>query len=130
MKKDFDFNEIGKRTPYRTPEGFFENVQAKIMKRADEEKKRRRLLNIRIGVSVALAVAAMMCGVVFFSNVPKELPECGMDTGWVALGDMGTDAMDMYVRSLTDEELAEWVEFSENDIYYELLTENLNGNEN
>ena len=130
MKKDFDFNEIGKRTPYRTPEGFFENVQAKILKRADEEKKRRRLLNIRIGVSVALAVAAMMCGVVFFSNVPKELPECGMDTGWVALGDMGTDVMDMYVRSLTDEELAEWVEFSENDIYYELLTENLNGNEN
>ena len=130
MKKDFDFNEIGKRTPYRTPEGFFENVQAKIMNRADEEKKRRRLLNIRIGVSVALAVAAMMCGVVFFSNVPKELPEHGRDTGWVALGDMGTDAMDMYVRSLTDEELEEWVEFSENDIYYELLTENLNGNEN
>ena len=130
MKKDFDFNDIGKRTPYRTPEGFFENVQAKILKRADEEKKRRRLLNIRIGVSVALAVAAMMCGVVFFSNVPKELPERGMDTGWVALGDMGTDAMDMYVRSLTDEELAEWVEFSENDIYYELLTENLNEDEN
>ena len=130
MKKDFDFNEIGKRTPYRTPEGFFENVQAKIMKRADEEKKRRRLLNIRIGVSVALAVAAMMCGVVFFSNVPKELPEHGRDIGWVALGDMGTDAMDMYVRSLTDEELEEWVEFSEIDIYYELLTENLNGNEN
>ena len=48
MTKDFDFDEIGKRTPYRTPEGFFENVQANILKRADEEKKRRRLLNIRI----------------------------------------------------------------------------------
>ena len=24
MKKDFDFDDIGKRTPYRTPEGFFE----------------------------------------------------------------------------------------------------------
>ena len=130
MKKDFDFNEIGKRTPYRTPEGFFENVQAKMLKRADEEKKRRRLMNIRLGVSVALAVAAMMCGVVFFSNVPKELPDYGLDAGWVALGDMGTDAMDMYVRSLSDEELEEWVEFSENDIYYELLTANLNEDEN
>ena len=118
MTKDFDFDEIGKRTPYRTPEGFFENVQANILKRADEEKKRRRLLNIRIGVSVALAVAAMLCGIVFFTNVPKDLPEHGMD------------AMDVYVRNLTDEELKEWVEFSENDIYYELLTANLNEYEN
>ncbi len=22
MKKDFDFDDIGKRTPYRTPDGF------------------------------------------------------------------------------------------------------------
>ena len=31
MKKDFDFDDIGKRTPYRTPEGFFEDVQRKVM---------------------------------------------------------------------------------------------------
>ena len=130
MSKDFDFNEIGKRMPYRVPDTFFENVQANVLKRAGEEKKRLRIRRGWWGGSIALAVAAMMCGVVFFSNVPKELPERGMDTGWVALGDMGTDAMDMYVRSLTDEELEEWVEFSENDIYYELLTENLNEDEN
>ena len=23
MKKDFDFDDIGKRTPYTTPDGFF-----------------------------------------------------------------------------------------------------------
>ena len=130
MKKDFDFDEIGKRTPYRTPEGFFENVQTKIMKRAGEEKKRRRILNIRMGISVALAVAAMICGFVFFSKAPKELPEHGMDAVWVAFGEMGSDAMDVYVRNLTDEELKEWVEFSENDIYYELLIANLNEDEN
>ena len=130
MKKDFDFDEIGKRTPYRTPEGFFENVQTKIMKRAGEEKKRRRILNIRMGISVALAVAAMICGVVFFSKAPKELPEHGMDAVWVAFGEMGSDAMDVYVRNLTDEELKGWVEFSENDIYYELLIANLNEDEN
>ena len=130
MKKDFDFNEIGKRTPYRTPEGFFENVQANILKRADEEKKRRRLLNFRLGISVALAVAAMICGVVFFSNVPKDMPERGLDAGWVAFGEQGNDAMDVYVRDLSDEELEEWVKFSENDIYYELLIANLNEDEN
>lgn len=34
MKKDFDFDDIGKRTPYRTPDGFFEDVQRKVMERA------------------------------------------------------------------------------------------------
>ena len=29
MDKEFDFNEIGKRMPYRVPETFFEDVQAK-----------------------------------------------------------------------------------------------------
>ena len=29
MKKDFDFDDIGKRTPYSTPDGFFEDVQRK-----------------------------------------------------------------------------------------------------
>ena len=29
MKKDFDFDDIGNLTPYRTPEGFFEEVQRK-----------------------------------------------------------------------------------------------------
>ena len=28
MNKEFDFKEIGKRTPFRTPEGFFERMQA------------------------------------------------------------------------------------------------------
>jgi len=38
--------------------------------------------------------------------------------------------MDVYLQGLSDEELEEWVEFSENDIYYELTTtENLNEDE-
>ena len=33
MEKEFDFNSIGKRTPFRTPDGFFERMQAETMKR-------------------------------------------------------------------------------------------------
>ena len=128
MKKDFDFDEIGKRTPYRTPEGFFENVQANILKRADEEKKRRRLSNIRIGVSVALAVAAMLCGAVFFIGLPKGATQEELPLESVAQNT--TDAVELYLNDLTDDELQEWIEFSENDIYYELTTENVNEDEN
>ena len=41
MKKDFDFDDIGKRTPYRTPDGFFEDVQRKVMERAGDRKSTR-----------------------------------------------------------------------------------------
>ena len=127
MNKDFDFKEIGKRTPYRTPEGFFENAKANILKRADEERRMRRHSRIRIGISVALAIAAMVCGIVFFPEAPQEIPERMHSNEWVAHN--ATDVVDLYVRDLTDEELQEWIEFSENDIYYELTTENLNENE-
>lgn len=43
MDKDFDFDNIGKRTPYRTPDNFFEETQRKILERTvDEQRKKRR----------------------------------------------------------------------------------------
>ena len=47
MDKDFDFDNIGKRTPYRTPDNFFEETQRKILERTvDEQRKKRRLKRI------------------------------------------------------------------------------------
>ena len=33
--------------------------------------------------------------------------------------------MELYLQQMSDEELAAWIEFSENDIYYELMNENV-----
>ena len=41
MNKDFDFNEVGKRMPFRTPEGFFEKMQAETIVRINAEKRRK-----------------------------------------------------------------------------------------
>ena len=131
MAKDFDFNEIGKRMPYQVPETFFENVQVNILKRVDEEKKNRRSLHLQWGGLGALAVAAMISGIIFFSAPQIDLP--APDTSqaeWVTQLDENFDAVDLYAQGLTDEELEEWIEFSENDIYYELTTETLNEDEN
>jgi hypothetical protein len=49
---------------------------------------------------------------------------------WRAQLSPGEDAMDFYIQHLTDEELEHWMEFSENDIFYELTTQNLNEDEN
>lgn len=130
MSKDFDFNEIGKRMPYRVPDAFFENMQANLLKRADEEKKRRRVFRMRWGGTIALALAAMICGMVFLTSKPDTQVESLPVEEWMAQSTNDQDVVDLYIQGLTDEELEEWVEFSENDIYYELTTENLNEDEN
>lgn len=125
MEKEFDFNSIGKRTPFRTPEGFFERMQAETMKRVAEEKRKKKLYRLKWGVSVALAIAAMVCGFVFFPSAPTEVVYPANTSEWMAQMTDDTDEMDLYLQDLSDEELEEWVEFSENDIFYELTTENL-----
>ena len=72
MEKEFDFNSIGKRTPFRTPDGFFERMQAETMKRVAEEKRQKKLYRLKWGVSVALAIAAMVCGFVFFRTTGRN----------------------------------------------------------
>ena len=129
MEKDFDFGAIGKRTPFRTPEGFFERMQAETMRRVEEEKRRKKLYRLKWGVSMALAIAAMVCGFIFFPATPTDVVEPSYENEWLAQLSDGTDAMDLYLQHLSDEELEEWMEFSENDIFYELTTQNLNENE-
>ena len=129
MNKNFDFNEIGKRTPFRTPEGFFEKMQAETLKRVAEEKQKPKLYRLKWGVSLALATAAMLCGFLFLPSTQSPDTYQPSSTNWVAQT-YGSDEMDLYVQELTDEELEEWIEFSENDIFYEVTTTNLDEDEN
>ena len=130
MNKEFDFNEVGKRMPFRTPEGFFERMQAETLKRVAEEKRKKKLYRLKVGVSVALAMAAMIFGFLFLPVSLSEKTEQATTVDWMAQLSPGEDAMDLYIQNLTDEELEDWMEFSENDIFYELTTQNLNEDEN
>lgn len=128
MNKEFDFEQVGKRMPYRTPEGFFENVRTNVLKRAGELEKRRRVYRLKWGISVTLAAAAMICGFLFLPTSLKEGTERTDYTAeWLAEG--SSDAMDVYISQLSDEELQDWVDFSENDIFYELTNETENYDE-
>ena len=129
MNKEFDFNEVGKRMPFRTPEGFFERMQAETLRRVAEEKRKKKLYRLKVGVSVALAMAAMICGFLFLPVSQPEKTEQATTVDWMAQLSPGEDAMDLYIQNLTDEELEDWMEFSENDIFYELTTQNLNEDE-
>ena len=41
MNKEFDFDDIGKKTPYRTPDNFFEDMQQKVMERTCGGQRRK-----------------------------------------------------------------------------------------
>ncbi len=40
MNRDFDFDDIGKRMPYKTPESFFEDNRRRILKHTCGEERR------------------------------------------------------------------------------------------
>ena len=102
MEKEFDFNSIGKRTPFRTPEGFFERMQAETLSRVAEEKRKKKLYRLKWGVSVALAAAAMVCGIIFFPSTKPEAVEPHYQTEWVAQLTDDMDVMDAYLQLRCD----------------------------
>ena len=100
MKKDFDFDDIGKRTPYTTPDGFFEDVQRKVMERTGVKQQRKSHMKLIISTVVAIA----------------EVKSSSSNTLAVDRSN-GTDPVDTWIKELSDEELEELVSFSENDIF-------------
>lgn len=118
MEKDFDFKNIGKQMPYRTPDGFFEKMQKQVSESIQVEKHNKQH-RMRLIVSAALTAAAIMLGVIFFptrQTVTEQLPANSLIVS-TDLDYSYSDAMDRYIESMSDEELAEWIELSENDIF-------------
>ena len=107
MKKDFDFDDIGKRTPYRTPEGFFEDVQRKVMERAGLKQQRKSHTKL-------ITIAAVWVGFLFVPSL-RQADEVTTSSSKVLAN--GTEPVDKWIKELSDEELEELVSFSENDIF-------------
>ena len=117
MDKDFDFDNIGKRTPYRTPDNFFEEAQHKILERTvGEQRKKRRLKRI---IPTVIAVAAVLAGILFTPSLRYMNTDTPSASNILAVdkNNVTTDPVDKWIKELSDEELEELVSFSENDIF-------------
>lgn len=53
MNKEFDFDDIGKKTPYRTPDNFFEDMQQKVMERTCGGQRWKHRLQIMFSTAIA-----------------------------------------------------------------------------
>ena len=112
MKKDFDFDDIGQRTPYRTPDGFFEDVQRKVMERAGVKQQRKS--HMKLIISTVITMAAVLIGFLFVPSL-RQADEVKTSSSKVLAN--GTESVDKWIKELSDEELEELVSFSENDIF-------------
>ena len=108
MKKDFDFDDIGKRTPYRTPDGFFEDVQRKVMERAGVKQQRKS--HMKLIISTVITMAAVLIGFLFVPSL-RQADEVKTSSSKVLAN--GTESVDKWIKELSDEELEELVSFSE-----------------
>ena len=85
MKKKFDFEKIGKRMPYKTPDGFFDemeeniwnevkgNLQGKAEQIALKPKRRNSRLRILVGVlSIAASIALVLILYPRHSQTPQQ----------------------------------------------------------
>lgn len=115
MKEDFDFEDIGKQTPYRTPERFFEEVQRKVMERTEAEKRKSHRRTLILAVA---AMAAVVAGLLFIPSFVQDDEAVVKSSADVLAADRNiTIDMDTWIKELSDEELEELVSFSENDIF-------------
>ena len=116
MKKEFDFDDIGKRTPYTTPDGFFEDMQRKVMERTGMKQQRKS--HMKLVISTAVAIAAMLTGLLFVPSFYQTDDVKPSSSNVLAVErSKGTDTEDKWIKELSDEELEELVSFSENDIF-------------
>ncbi|MEY8479130.1 hypothetical protein [Bacteroides acidifaciens] len=116
MKKEFDFDDIGKRTPYRTPDGFFEDMQRKVMERAGVKQQRKSPM--KLVISTVVAIAAMLTGLLFVPSFYRADDVKPSSSNVLAVErNNATDQVDKWIKELSDEELEELVSFSENDIF-------------
>lgn len=111
MKKDFDFDDIGKRMPYYTPDGFFEEVQRKVMERAGVKQQRKS--HLKLIISTVIAMAALLAGFIFIPSLWQT--DEGKPSSSILAN--GSEPVDKWIKELSDEELEELVNFSENDIF-------------
>ena len=69
MEKEFDFNRIGKRMPYKTPEGFLDDMESNVWREVQNElpdTRKRKTLRLRV-FACTMAVAASIALLLVFN---------------------------------------------------------------
>lgn len=74
MNLDSEFREIGKRMPYKVPDGFFENITEKTLEEARRrEKTRKKYIVIWRSMAAAASLTALIVAGYLLFNLPPQM---------------------------------------------------------
>lgn len=94
MERNFDFDKIGKRMPYATPDAFFDSLETDILKRSKTKSHKSVIITLS-----SLAAAACIASVVLLSDI-FDKPQVGIenvDTAFASLSEQDQDfLLDVY----------------------------------
>ena len=76
MNSEFDFDKIGKQTPYKVPAGFFDEITTRTLEKAKERERKSKTRRIYAAVSVAASLLIVVSFAILM-NVQqlKQQPE-------------------------------------------------------
>ena len=75
MEKEFDFKQVGKRMPYKTPPGFLDELEDNVWSEVQNDliqRRKHKAYRLRIIIAGAMAVAASIVLLVVFSPLANE----------------------------------------------------------
>ena len=80
MEKEFDFNRIGKRMPYKMPEGFLDEMETNVWQEVQDEllkaQHKRKTFRLRVFAGAMAVAASIALLLVFHPFSPKEETDC------------------------------------------------------
>ena len=86
MKRDFDFNSIGRREPYKVSDGFFESLNAKLK---EEVRPRPHTRWLRWGsILTGAASVAAVFAIALSSGVPETIQQPQPDSKVYTMSDV------------------------------------------
>ena len=68
MNSEFDFDKIGKQTPYKVPKGFFDDITNRTLEKAKERERKSKIRRITVVVSVAASFLVVVSLAVLLNN--------------------------------------------------------------
>ncbi len=102
MKKDFDFEQVGKKLPYKAPESYIETFKPNFRRNA---QRKSNSITIRLFVYAAASVAMLIVSSLIFINPGNRENTLYDTTETDTFTGIKSADFDVIFKTLTDEEL-------------------------
>lgn len=98
MESNFDFDKIGKRMPYATPDGFFDSLETGILRRTKAKSHKGVIITLS-----SLVAAACIASVVMLSGI-FDKPQVGIENVDKAFANLSEQDQD-YLLDVYDDDV-------------------------